>query len=48
MAQDRNDDKNEVYIMEILGHQGRQNCVQGSFNGNSMIFVPVRTAGAHS
>ena len=23
---------------ERLGHQGRQQCVQGSFNGNSPIF----------
>ena len=33
---------------ERLGHQGRQQCVQGNFNGDSTIFFPVRTAGAQS
>ena len=31
-----------------LGRQGRQRCTQGSFDGNSTIFVSIKTAGAHS
>jgi hypothetical protein len=39
-------DDNDVYVMKRLRHQGRQQCVQGSFNRNSKIFFSLRTAGA--